>query len=170
MNLEDIKYFAIACHESINQKYHDKNYAFHLYMVVNIAENFIRLIQKEDRDEVIAGCWVHDVIEDTGKTYNDVKKATNETIAEYAYALTNEKGRTRKDRANERYYKGIREYKHATFIKLCDRYANMKYSKESKSHMFDTYVKEMNDFKKYLYDERYQELWNELEKLTIWNE
>jgi hypothetical protein len=34
---------------------------------------------------------VHDVIEDCRETCNDVKKATNEEIAELAYALTNKK-------------------------------------------------------------------------------
>jgi len=164
--MSDVKTFAINCHTAINQMYHDKSYSFHLGMVVEIAERFIHLIPKKDREDVIAGCWVHDVIEDTGKTYNDVKKATNETVAEYAYALTNEKGRTRKERANAKYYFGISAYKHATFIKLCDRYANMKFSKDSGHSMYNKYVEEMRDFRLYLKDARYGELWDALEELA----
>lgn len=162
----DAKTFAINCHTKVNQMYHDKPYSFHLTMVAEIAERFIHLIPKEDREDVIAGCWVHDVIEDTGKTYNDVLKATNEIVAEYAYTLTNEKGRTRKERENSKYYRGIAAYRHATFIKLCDRYANMKYSKESGSSMYKKYVEEMRDFRLYLKDIHYSELWDALEELS----
>jgi hypothetical protein len=48
--------------------------------------------------------------------------------AEIVYALTNEKGRTRHERAGEKYYKGIRETPYAPFVKLCDRLANVTYS------------------------------------------
>lgn len=164
--MNDVITYAKKCHSDRNQFYHDKPYMYHLQMVVKIAEKFIHLIPEEDREDVIAGCWVHDVIEDTGQTYNDVKKATNEVIAEYAYALTNEKGRTRKDRANAKYYIGIRDYKHATFIKLCDRYANMFYSCQTGHSMFKKYVEEMVDFYQYLYDGRYEELWEALHELA----
>ena len=162
----DPKTYAISCHRDVNQRYHDQPYEFHLKMVVEIAERFIHLIPEEDREDVIAGCWVHDIIEDTGKTYNDVKRATNETIAEYAYALTSEKGRNREERANHAYYAGIDRYKHATFIKLCDRYANMKYSKDNGSSMFKTYQKEMDSFIWHLKGHKYEELWTALEALA----
>jgi len=165
--IEIARLYAKKAHTDVNQKYHDQSYVYHLQMVVTIAHQYIDLIPEEDKDEVIAGCWVHDVIEDTGQTYNDVKRNTNEVVAEYAYALTNEKGRTRKDRANKKYYKGIKEYKHAIFIKLCDRFANSKYSKEHGSSMFKQYQKEMHFFKLHLYDMRYQILWDDLTKYTL---
>ena len=164
--IEIARTYAKNAHASINQKYHDQPYAYHLQMVATIAQHYIDLIPEKDRDEVLCGCWVHDVIEDTGQTYNDVKRNTNESIAEYAYALTNEKGRTRKDRASYRYYKGIKEYKHAAFIKLCDRFANVKYSKEHGSSMYAQYQKEMFYFKIHLEDERYERLWNDLIEYT----
>ena len=77
----DAKTFAIQCHRDVNQKYRDLPYEYHLLMVVRIALKFIHLIPEEDQKDVIDGCWVHDVIEDTGKTYNDVKRATNEAVA-----------------------------------------------------------------------------------------
>jgi (p)ppGpp synthase/HD superfamily hydrolase len=161
--IEKSKVYAIKCHRDRNQKYcNDLPYEYHLQSAVNIGINFIKIsgIPEEDRDDVIAGIWCHDVIEDTGQTYNDVKRATNEDVAEYAYALTNEKGRTRKDRANDAYYKGIRYYKHATFIKLCDRLANVKFSKDqTDKKMFDMYKKEHKEFKNWLYDGRFEPMW-----------
>ncbi|MCI6249622.1 MAG: hypothetical protein MR641_00070, partial [Bacteroidales bacterium] len=48
--------------------------------------------------------------------------------AEVVYALTNDKGRTRAERAGEHYYAGIRATPYAPFVKLCDRLANMTHS------------------------------------------
>ena len=48
--------------------------------------------------------------------------------SEIAYALTNEKGRTRTDQANEKYYEGIRSTKYAPMVKYADRIANLRYS------------------------------------------
>jgi (p)ppGpp synthase/HD superfamily hydrolase len=136
---ERAKEFAHEQHARVNQMYHDKPYVWHLDMVVEVAVHYIHLIPEEDREEVMAGCRVHDTIEDTGITYNDVKKATNEVVAEYAFALQNEKGRTRKERAPAKYYEEMKAYKHAAFIKLCDRLANAKFSQSVGSKMYKTY-------------------------------
>ena len=47
---------------------------------------------------------------------------------EIVYALTNDKGRNRAERAGEKYYKGIRETLYAPFVKMCDRLANITFS------------------------------------------
>ena len=70
--------------------------------------------------------------------------------AEIVYALTNDKGRTRAERAGEQYYAGIRETPYAPFIKLCDRMANMSYSfthdNESNMAMRRIYSRELPHF------------------------
>jgi (p)ppGpp synthase/HD superfamily hydrolase len=88
----------------------------------------------------------HDLIEDTRVTYNDVKEKMGEEVADIIYALTNEKGKNRKERGNEKYYEGIRNTKGAVFIKLCDRIANVQYSKMTGSRMFEMYKKENINF------------------------
>lgn len=157
--------YATKMHAKINHMYDVHPYRYHLKMVVTFAEEFIHLIPKEDQDTVIAGCWVHDAIEDAHASYNDVKNNTNETVAEYAYALTNEKGRTRKERANDKYYIGILEYRHASFVKICDRMANVTYSKSHNKKMFKMYKKEHEYFKTKLYDGRWDEMWDALENI-----
>ncbi|MCL6267187.1 phosphohydrolase [Flagellimonas myxillae] len=147
MNLVDkTKAYAIKKHKNANHKYDQYDYDFHLNKVYDIAQEFIHTIDTDERENVLAACWVHDIIEDARETYNDVKKETNETIAELAYALTNEKGRNRAERANEKYYKGIRETKNASFLKFCDRIANVTHSKNNGSRMFETYKKENEEF------------------------
>jgi (p)ppGpp synthase/HD superfamily hydrolase len=95
-------------------------------------------------------CFAHDTIEDTRVTYNDVKSALGHYVADLVYALTNEKGKTRKERANDKYYEGIRSEKYGIFVKMCDRIANVEYSKMSGSRMFEMYKKENEDFIKSL--------------------
>lgn len=163
---EVAKDYAIRRHREVNHHYDAvHSYAYHLQMTVDVANRFIYLIPEADRADVLGGCWVHDIIEDARETYNNVKKATNKVIAEYAYACTNEKGRNRKERANKKYYDGIKTYKHATFIKLCDRIANVTFSIENKSSMSAMYAKEFEDFYDNLYDGRYQDMWDHLKEL-----
>lgn len=88
-------------------------------------------------------------------------------IAELAYACTNEKGRTRQERANDKYYEGIRNTKYATFVKLCDRIANVEYSLSTKNRMFDMYKKEQKHFRDMLYTDEYKEMWEYLEKIML---
>ena len=150
--------FAIQAHTSVNQEYDGKPYSVHLCMVYTQAMRFIEHIPKKDRDNVLNAVWLHDTIEDCRLTYNDIVKISNVEVAEMVYALSNEKGRNRKERANGKYYKGIRETEFATFIKLCDRLANVIYSRETNSRMFDVYKKENQDFLKHLFERPDQQL------------
>jgi hypothetical protein len=162
---EVAKDYAIRRHAEVNHRYDAiHTYAFHLTMVNDIADKFIHLIPEEGRADVKGGCWVHDIIEDARETFNNVKKATNEVIAEYAYRCTNEKGRTRNDRANDMYYTGIKQYKYTTFIKLCDRIANVTFAMNNKSSMLDMYRKEYKSFS-VLRDGRFEEMWKHLNLL-----
>ena len=112
-------------------------------------------------------CWGHDLIEDTRTSYNDVNSKLGVHVADIVYAVSNEKGKNRKERANDKYYEGIRETLGAVFVKLCDRIANVQYSKMTKSRMFEMYKKENIDFMIKLgrevgnpYEEMYQYLIN----------
>lgn len=163
--LEKTKEYAISKHKSVNHKYGDFDYDFHLNMVFEVAQSFIHLIEEDERETVLAACWVHDIIEDARETYNDVKKETNVEIAELAYALTNEKGRNRAERANDNYYKGIRETKNASFIKFCDRIANVTHSKNSGSRMFNKYKDENEHFVAKIYVPECEEISEHLKKL-----
>jgi (p)ppGpp synthase/HD superfamily hydrolase len=127
-------------------------YEFHLRMVVGVANKYLYLLPDSNngaesfRESVILGAWGHDLIEDTRVSYNDVKEVLGFYAAEIIYAVSNEKGKNRKERANVAYYKGIRQTPGATFVKLCDRIANVQYSKMTGSRMFEMYKKENSDF------------------------
>ena len=107
---------------------------------------------------LVFGGYYHDSIEDARQTYNDVMKAARRWMSdeqalvatEIVYALTNDKGRSREERAGERYYAGIRETPFAPFVKLCDRFANVAHSCRSNDannqRMKGIYSKEMPHF------------------------
>ncbi len=133
---------ASAVHAGVNQFY-DKTlpYSFHLESVAkNTARYADRVLADDAADELILaiwfGAWFHDSIEDARLTYNDVRKIASKYLSdEYAllatevvYALTNEKGRTRAERADERYYDLIRNTPYAPLVKVADRLANIEYS------------------------------------------
>jgi len=158
-----IKEWAISCHEDTNHKYDGKPYELHLNLVVSAAREFLYLVPLSDVDTVIQACWCHDVIEDCRKTYNDVKEAAGAQVAEIVYALTNEKGKNRKERANNKYYKGIRDTQYAAFVKICDRIANIQYSVATNSRMLDVYRKESSHFEQELFSPVYQVMFNKID-------
>ena len=137
--IERICQSAHELHESVNQTYGSGlPYGYHLDMVADFAERFGHLVCAEADDVVpmLFGAYYHDSIEDARLTYNDVKKVASTFMddrqallaTEIVYALTNDKGRTRAERAGEKYYAGIRATPYAPFMKLCDRVANISYS------------------------------------------
>jgi (p)ppGpp synthase/HD superfamily hydrolase len=167
--IEIAKKLAINSHNFTNCMYDNKPYQVHLQMVVGIANRFINLVPVKDIENVISACWLHDTIEDCRLTYNDIKVATNEDIAEIVYALTNEKGKSRSERANDIYYNGIKNTPYASFVKICDRIANYKYSLENNNGMAIKYEQEMNNFKSQLFDEKYKPMFDYLQKLVYSN-
>ena len=137
--IEQIRQSAHQLHASVNQTYGDDlPYGFHLDMVVRGIRDFGHSVCDEEADvlPLFFGGYYHDSIEDARLTYNDVMKIARNFLAEeqayvateIVYALTNDKGRTRAERAGENYYKGIRETPFAPFVKLCDRMANISFS------------------------------------------
>jgi (p)ppGpp synthase/HD superfamily hydrolase len=143
--------FAIDAHNKVNHHYDNYPYSVHLSMVAMYAVKYIDCIPTQVQDTVINACWLHDTIEDCRLTFNDIKKIAGEEVANIVYAITNEKGKTRKERANENYYKGICQTAWAKYVKLCDRLANVKYSYESKSNMYHCYQDENENFLKALF-------------------
>jgi len=115
-------------------------------MVNNVYEDFQHLLDEELNDYCGKAVWGHDLIEDCRVSYNDVKNQLDEGAADIIYAVTNDKGKNRKERAGVKYYEGIRNTPGAVFVKLCDRIANVQYGKMTKSRMFEMYKKENSEF------------------------
>ena len=165
--IEEIRLAAHELHQSVNETYGDGlPYGFHLDMVVEGICCYGHLVcaREEDVVPLFFGSYFHDSIEDARQTYNDVMKTARQWMTEeqalmateIVYALTNDKGRTRAERAGEKYYEGIRKTPYAPFVKLCDRLANVTYScsvdsGRGGSRMREVYKSEMPLFLPSLY-------------------
>ena len=160
--IEEIRFAAHELHQSVNEVYGDDlPYGFHLDMVVEgvICYGHLVCTAEDDVVPLFFGSYYHDSIEDARLTYHDVLRVAKKWMteeqalmaAEIVYALTNDKGRTRDERAGEKYYKGIRETPYAPFVKLCDRLAHVTYScsvdsGRNGSRMREVYKNEMGKF------------------------
>lgn len=164
--IEIAKEYAIKCHTDVNHFYDiNKPYSIHLNLTYEYGLKYDYLIEESDWINALSACYCHDLIEDCRQTYNNVKSKTNEVIANIVYAVTNEKGRNRKERANDKYYEGIKNTPLATFVKLSDRLANIKYSKDNDSERLECYKKEYAHFKEMLYIDSLKPMFNEIEEL-----
>lgn len=166
--LQNVEHWSITAHSDTNHYYDEYlPYEFHLRMVVKAAKDFIKLVPKEKREDVIAACWLHDSIEDARKSYNDIKNITNQYVAEMVRAVTNYgRGRDRNERMPDFVYDDIKNTEFATFVKLADRIANVQYSKMTGSSMFKKYSKEQEHFKTKLFVEgQLAEMWEYLDNL-----
>lgn len=162
-----IQNWCIEQHRNTNHMYDVYlPYEFHLRMVSQAANDFKHLLDdkydyfsgqeeghmcRDDnfislRTACLRAVWGHDLIEDCRVSYNDAKTHLGQAAADIVYAVSNEKGKTRSERANDKYYEGIRNTPGAVFVKLCDRIANAQYSKMTKSRMFEMYKKENDHF------------------------
>ena len=159
--IETIRQSAHDLHQSVNQSYGDYlPYGYHLDMVVEGIRQFGHLVcvREEDVLPLFFGGYYHDSIEDARLTYNDVMHTARKYLTEeqalmateIVYALTNDKGRNRSERAGEKYYEGIRTTPYAPFVKLCDRMANITFSCSGTDavnrHMRDVYRQEVPHF------------------------
>jgi (p)ppGpp synthase/HD superfamily hydrolase len=186
--LEDFRKRVYDLHDiECNQKYGDElPYSFHLKAVEAQFSKFQRLLpcdfalgSNTNLDVFLCATIMHDTMEDARMTYNDIvdfikpyiTKGSDvqanfpKMVADIVYCLTDEKGKNRAERKNEKYYKELSENKYAVFIKLADIAANTLYSKLTGSSMYNKYKKEFPKFKDRVYKAEYEEFFNYVENL-----
>lgn len=160
--IKDYRQKALEIHAEVNHTYGGYPYILHLDATAAAGREFfndlfeyhksISEIMSTAEHDLLVGdslwrsIYFHDAQEDCRLTHNDIKKLIGETAAEIVHAVTNHKGRTRAERANNQYYKEIRETTGASFVKMCDRIANVRFSKLTGSGMFEKYRQENPEF------------------------
>lgn len=173
MNFQE---FCINQHDVVcNQKYNKTlPYSFHLEMVYKQFEKFSHIFKDDfipknpnnrntydiDVNIILAdACYGHDLIEDARMTFNDIKQMdvydnfnANEILANIIYCCTDEKGKDRAERHNDKFYNELKGNKYAVFVKLCDMIANVTFSLLLNSSMYRKYQKEFPHFYKMVND------------------
>lgn len=122
--LEGAESFAKDKHR--NQKYETKPFYTHLEAVVDTLKH----IGVNDED-VLCAAWLHDTIEDTGTTFDDIEQRFGSNIAVMVLSVSKDSSLPKKEK--ERQY--IEQLKNAPLqallIKLCDISSNLKELKNS---------------------------------------
>jgi (p)ppGpp synthase/HD superfamily hydrolase len=145
--------FAIKHHG--DQKYNEGPYVNHLDAVAQVAKRF-----GYGNQTVLACCSLHDVIEDTDATVEEVRSMFGTSIAMVVNAVSDPPGTNRKER-KALAYPEIRKVPMAVCVKLCDRIANVEVGGK-----LNMYKSEYPEFKKALYKKgEYDNLWNHLDTL-----
>jgi hypothetical protein len=160
--------YASSLHDDRNQSYDNQPYSVHLTQVYNVL-----MPSFGDEDVIMNASLCHDLLEDTGITYNDLKTFVGRDVADVVYDVTNELGKNRKERAEKTYPK-IAANPLAVIVKVADRIANTTYSKKSGSSMYKKYCSEYpsfrqalyNNFPNHPYNDRIEHLWKVLEECS----
>lgn len=153
--------YALKQHHKVRQTYDKYPYYFHLNEVCKIAIKYRDLVNNDVNTYI--GSLLHDILEDTHLTYNDIRNIFGLDVAEIVFACTELKGRNRKERHGQEYLQGLKDNKLGLFVKLCDIIANMERGKITSSRMLNTYQKEYPNIKKELYNEEYKEMFDYIE-------
>jgi len=156
-------------HREIDQHYGGAPYEVHLKQVVGNCMRYIHHIPLIDRENVIDACGGHDTIEDTLLTYKDVIKVSNKMVADLIYCVTNERGHDKKEILFKTLPK-IWADPYAIFIKLCDRLANGRNSKDTGHSLYKKYKNEYPIFRFALkVDGMYEDMWTELDEIFAYD-
>jgi (p)ppGpp synthase/HD superfamily hydrolase len=138
--LEKAKVFALEAHG--DQSYGILPYSVHLESVASILKNYGENVQ-------IVG-YLHDVLEDTEKAYEDIEAVFGEFIAKCVSITTDEPGENRKERKRKTYDKLKKvsgELELALIVKAADRLANLQACVKSNNiKLLKMYQKEHSDF------------------------
>ena len=144
-NVKEAAKFAVKAHGS--QRYGGKPYSYHLEKV------YRNVVRFGGSNEHQMAAWLHDVIEDTSVTKDDVAKKFGSKVAKIVDLVSNQASK-------EATYKRIRTDKDAVFVKLCDRLANV-----SEGGKLDMYRKQQRTFKPILYKKgEFDALWKAIDQ------
>ncbi len=173
---EDIKkarYFAIEIHSN-SQKYDGYPYIKHLEDVFQVLLRF-GVVNRP----TIVSSYLHDIDEDGAASYSKIKQKFGLDVAEITYAVTDERGRNRKER-HEKTYPKVKGDIRAICLKLADMTANVEHgkSKGAKENKFKMYKKEYPIFRNYMRDHSHLEdidglkqiidkMWDHLDSLLL---
>lgn len=143
--VEKARLFAIKAHGK--QMYGEKPYSFHLGEVHRCLTEYCPAAS----EHMEAAAWLHDTIEDTEVTFDDIFKEFGRNVARIVFAVTNEEGRNRKERHKRTYPKIMACGRDAIAVKLADRISNTTHSLQNNHGLFRMYQKEHVGFKKALH-------------------
>ena len=164
MDLEILAYkYAAKAHAG--KKHGNRKYIEHPKEVVGVLKNYG---YSHDVALIMAG-WLHDTIEDTNVSYDDILKEFGEDVAILVDKVTQREGHNRKTRISLT-YPHTRSSSRAVALKVADRIANVRHSLSSPEgaggSFYKMYSKEYPGFREALYKAgEHEKLWSALDDL-----
>ncbi|WP_198422245.1 HD domain-containing protein [Gimesia chilikensis] len=154
--------FSLKAHA--DQQYGDQPYAHHLDAVVTLLD------EHGPQAQVIG--YLHDVVEDTDFTCEDIETRFGKLVADAVAILTDEPGKNRKERKQKTYEKMSQvtgDLQIALIVKTADRLANVQASLETdRKDKLKMYQKEHPAFKTAVYrPELCDALWEKLDAALL---
>lgn len=132
---ERARRFALAAHG--DQRYGRHPYSHHLTAVVAVLHRF-----GFTDPELTAAAWLHDVIEDTPVSLDEIRREFGPRVAGIVWALTDGEGPDRAARKRASYAR-IAVTPDAATVKMADRIANC----EEPGRQIETYRAEQDGFR-----------------------
>jgi len=169
-DIKKARYFAIEIHSN-SQKYDGYPYIKHLEDVFLVLIRF-----GVEHRGIMVSSFLHDIDEDGAASYNKIKEKFGYDVAEITYAVTDERGKNRRER-HEKTYPKIKADLRAIGLKLADMIANVEHgkSKDSKESKFSMYKKEYPHFRQFMTNTHLEDIdglkpiinrmWNHLDNL-----
>jgi len=152
-----------------DKRYGDQEYLYHLFAVLQLV---IPRTPHQD-DEIRAAAILHDIIEDTDVTREDLERDFGPRVARIVWGVTDGEGKTRRER-HQAVYQKLQADDDALLVKLCDRYANVSHCWKTQSPLLFMYHREYPEFRKELRKAdplpMHRHLWDGLDKLMGWRD
>jgi (p)ppGpp synthase/HD superfamily hydrolase len=174
INFEELYNKALEMAEEAHksQDYGGKPYTAHLRHVQQVLERFgyhPYIKEKEDHvmlsRQLIIAAILHDIVEDTGVTLEEIDNEFGSEIASLVGAVTNEFGINRLERHSKTYPK-IKATPNAIILKLADRIANIESCLALRDSRYKMYLKESKNFEASLRTNgQHDDMWNYISKL-----
>lgn len=132
-------------------KYNGLDFGFHLDCVIAQLDRFDFLLQDEEYDIAYRAACCHDLMEDARVSYRTLERQIGEKAADIVYKVSNEVAKSRAE-SFARTLPKIRGDKLATYVKLCDRIANVTFNLLTcNNHYSREYFEEYKEFKEILF-------------------
>ena len=157
---EKARSFAIASHG--DQMYGHHGYYVHLDAVAKIAIKY--------GENAVVISYLHDVVEDTDVSVEDIEKSFGKPIADCVAIVTDEPGKDRKERKTKTYAKMAKvtgDLELALIVKAADRLANITACQsEGNLALLQMYKEEHQMFRSSVYRESLcDDIWIEIEQI-----
>ena len=134
MDIEILKEYVKIKHEGQKRK-QGTPYYLHPFAVADILK------EKGFNDDYQAAGLLHDTLEDTNATKEEILKLSNKEVLDTVVLLTKEKGYKMQD-----YYNRIKNNDMAKMVKLADRYHNLSESTMTNILFKKKYIKETDSY------------------------